>query len=240
MFSSTTTTGVGGGDNHPRGPSSYPDTGLDTNRAEASSTGVGLSVGGLVDSIVIGGGSGNPNNSSNIGHTCGLGSRNQRQQSSDSSHSHYHNQSTQQQQTTPSNVIPLGPLDRMVKRQNSNMFYSAAAPSVQSYGTNPPMDSDTFHQRPIQRESSFTGGADTTYFINPDGVMETVTTEAAAAATEAYGSHEQALASANCLPPPVHDTRLPHTSSRLKSKITYFLKSREKGTFQYPPVTLYL
>ena len=233
MFSSTTTAAVESG-NHPKGDGwvqpgggNHSDAGLDTNRAEASSTGVGLSVGGLVDSIVIGGGSGNTNTSCNIGHTCGLGSRNvggpfeQQQQSSDSPHSHYHNQSTQQQQTTPTNVIPLGHLDRLPKRQDSNMFYSTPMPNLQTFSRSPRMDIDTLLHRPIQRESSFTGGADTTYFINPDGVMETVTTEAAAAATEAYGSHEQALASANCLPPPVpDDTR--QTSSRLNSKITYF------------------
>ena len=197
---------------------SYIDDGFDNPREEASSTGVGLSVGGLVDSIVIGGGSGNSNNSSNVGHTCGRGNPGgPLQQSSDSPHSHFHNQSTHQQQpTTPTNVIPLGPLDRMVNRQDSNLernlfFPTPAAPL--GWG-NPRGDSEGLHQRPIQRESSFSGGADTTYFINPDGVMETVTTEAAAAATEAYGSHEHALASSNCLPPPVNDTRLPQPSSR--------------------------
>ena len=109
-------------------------------------------------------------------------------------------------------MIPLGPLDRVVKRQNSNLFFPAPSNPI-GWG-NLRGESDGPHQRPIQRESSFSGGADTTYFINPDGVMETVTTEAAAAATEAYGSHEHALASSNCLPPPVNDTRLPQPSSR--------------------------
>ena len=195
---------------------SYIDDGFDNPREEASSTGVGLSVGGLVDSIVIGGGSGNSNNSSNVGHTCGRGNTGgpfeQLQQSSDSPHSHFHNQSTHEQPATPTNVIPLGPLDRVVKRQNSNLFFPAPNNPI-GWG-NLRGESDGPHQRPIQRESSFSGGADTTYFINPDGVMETVTTEAAAAATEAYGSHEHALASSNCLPPPVNDTRLPQPSSR--------------------------
>ena len=201
---------------------SYIDDGFDNSRDDATSTGVGLSVGGLVDNV--GSGPGNPHNNSNVGHTCGIGTRNvggpfeQLQQSSDSPHTHYHNQSIhqqQQQQTTPTNVIPLGPMDRMmVRRQDSNMFYSSAAPTLPFFGTHHRRDSEGLHQRPIQRESSFTGGADTTYFINPDGVMETVTTEAAAAATEAYGSHEQALASSNCLPPPLSDTRIPPQSSR--------------------------
>ena len=228
MFSSTAAKDVEGSGSQLKGSTLYSDNGgVDTNITEASSTGVGLSVGGLVDSIVTGEGGGN--NSLNIGHTCGRRSRNSgglfqlRQQSSESPNSHYHNQSTQKQQTTPTNVIPLGPLEHIFKRQDSNPFYSATAPGVQYYGANPRTDSHGLHQRPIHRDSSFTDGADTTYFINPDGVMETVTTDQAAAATEAYGSHEQALASANCLPPPVQDTRLPQVSSRLNSKITYLL-----------------
>ena len=116
----------------------YIDDGFDNSRDDATSTGVGLSVGGLVDNV--GSGPGNPHNNSNVGHTCGIGTRNvggpfeQLQQSSDSPHAHYHNQSIhqqQQQQTTPTNVIPLGPMDRMmVRRQDSNMFYSSAAPSL--------------------------------------------------------------------------------------------------------------
>ena len=222
MFSSTTNSGVGRNVTVPKPhpPMSYIDDGFDNPREEASSTGVGLTVGGLVDSVVIGGGSGNANNSSNVGHTCGLGSRNvggpfeQLQQSTDSPHSHYHNQSIQQQQQiTPSNVIPLGPLDHMTKRQDP-FSWQVPTPNAPFYGTNRRRDSDGLNQRPIQRESSFSGGADTTYFINPDGVMETVTTEAAAAATEAYGSHEHALASSTCLPPPVNDTRISQPTSR--------------------------
>ena len=231
LFSNTANTVIGRGNNPPNPPMSFIDDGFDNPREEATSTGVGLSVGGLVDSLVIGGGSGNPNNSPNIGHTCGLASRanvggkfDQLQQSSETSHSHYHNQSTKQlqlQHTPPTNVIPLGPLERLAPRQDSHPFYSSALPlpSVPFYGMNPRRDSDEYPQRPIQRDTSFGAGADTTYFINPDGVMETVTTEAAAAATEAYGSHEQALASSNCLPPPVNDTRIPQ-SSGLDSKYT--------------------
>ena len=203
MFSSTPSGGGGADGSHPIVASSYSNTGLDPNVTEASSTGVGLSVGGLVD--VIGGGSGNASNRPNIGHTCGLRSRNlgpfeQQIQSPDSSHPQYHNQSAQQQSSTPTNVIPLGPLGRMVQRQDSDLFYPVASSSLQRYGTEqgvPRLDAD--------------GGTETTYFINPDGVMETVTTEAAAAATAAYGSHEQVLASGNGLPP---QTTLPESSTR--------------------------
>ena len=110
----------------------------------ASSTGVGLTVGGLVDSNQ---------------HTCGHSNR-----SNQSQHNHHHH-STQQ---TPTNAIPL---NHLVKRQDSDLFYTS------SQYTGLGQKSDL-----LQRQSSMTGigsGAEeTTYFMNRDGCMETVTTEA--------------------------------------------------------------